>query len=159
MKDIYDMKIGESFYLKRTVAVISERNNRPCEYDEERIDVNALIIEELEKIKEEIQGLIDFEESCCGNTTLGYECLGVIENKISELKGDKKMNKELKTVKIGMESDFIIVNKDFIIKKFEKIKSEMIQERDSVDLSCADSFNWNIRLIDKHIAELKGETK
>lgn len=42
--------------------------------------------EELEKIKEEIQGLIDFEESCCGNTTLGYECLGVINNKIGELK-------------------------------------------------------------------------
>ena len=47
-------------------------------------------IEELEQIKNEIQGLIDFEESCCGNTTLGYECLSVINNKISELKGDNK---------------------------------------------------------------------
>ena len=45
-------------------------------------------IEELEKIKTEIQGLIDFEESCCGNTTLGYQCLGVIDDKISELKGE-----------------------------------------------------------------------
>ena len=42
----------------------------------------------LEKIKEEIQGLIDFEESCCGNTTLGYQCLGVVEDRISELKGE-----------------------------------------------------------------------
>ena len=39
-------------------------------------------IDELEKIKEEIQGLIDFEESCCGNTTLGYECLGVVNKSI-----------------------------------------------------------------------------
>ena len=46
-------------------------------------------IEELEKIKTEIQGLIDFEESCCGNTTLGYQCLGVIDDKISELKGSE----------------------------------------------------------------------
>ena len=45
-------------------------------------------IEELEKIKAEIQGLIDFEESCGGNTTLGYQCLGVIDDKISELKGE-----------------------------------------------------------------------
>ena len=43
--------------------------------------------EELQKIKDEIQDLIDFEESCCGNATLGYECLGVINNKLSELKG------------------------------------------------------------------------
>ena len=42
----------------------------------------------LEKWKTEIQGLIDFEESCCGNTTLGYQCLGVIDDKISELKGE-----------------------------------------------------------------------
>lgn len=47
-------------------------------------------IEELEKIKDEIQGLIDFEESCCGNTTLGYECLGVINKHIAELKGENK---------------------------------------------------------------------
>lgn len=44
--------------------------------------------EELEKIKNEIQGLIDFEKSCCGNATLGYQCLGVIEDRISELKGE-----------------------------------------------------------------------
>lgn len=48
------------------------------------------VIEELEQIKNEIQGLIDFEESCCGNTTLGYECLGVIDNHISELKENKE---------------------------------------------------------------------
>ena len=48
----------------------------------------ALIVKELERIKEEIQGLIDFEESCCGNTTLGYQCLGVVEDRISELKGE-----------------------------------------------------------------------
>ncbi len=47
--------------------------------------------------------------------------------------------------------------RDIISEELENIKAEMIQERDSVDLSCADSFNWNIRLIDKHIAELKGE--
>ena len=44
-----------------------------------------------------------------------------------------------------------------IIAELEQIKAEMEQERDLVDLSCADSFNWNIRLIDKHITELKGE--
>ena len=43
---------------------------------------------ELEKIKTEIQGLIDFEESCCDNTILGYECLDVIDKHISELKGE-----------------------------------------------------------------------
>lgn len=48
------------------------------------------VIEELENIKTEIQGLIDFEESCCGNTTLGYECLGVIDNHISELKENEE---------------------------------------------------------------------
>ena len=48
------------------------------------------IIEELEKIKSEIQGLIDFEESCCGNTTLGYQCLGVIEDRIAEMKGEQE---------------------------------------------------------------------
>ena len=62
----------------------------------ESIDLEYFIIhgtpleEELEKIKTEIQGLIDFEESCCGNITLGYQCLGVIEDIISELKGENK---------------------------------------------------------------------
>jgi len=46
--------------------------------------------EEFENIKEKIQGLIDFEESCCGNTTLGYQCLGVIEDRIAEMKGENK---------------------------------------------------------------------
>jgi hypothetical protein len=52
-------------------------------------------VKELEKIKEEIQGLIDFEEDCCSNATLGYECLGVIKNKISELKGENNANSNL----------------------------------------------------------------
>lgn len=61
-----------------------------------RMAVQALeqtngVIAELGKIKEEIQGLIDFEESCCGNTTLGYQCLGVIKDKISELKGESEV--------------------------------------------------------------------
>lgn len=52
--------------------------------------------------------------------------------------------------------EYVIKSK---IEELEKIKAEMIQERDSVDLSCTDTFNWNIRLIDKHIAELKGENE
>lgn len=43
------------------------------------------------------------------------------------------------------------------IEELEEIKKEMIQERDSVDLSCADTFNWNIKLIENHIAKIKGE--
>ena len=42
-----------------------------------------------------------------------------------------------------------------VIDELENIKLEMVHERDSVDLSCADSFNWNIRLIDKHIADCR----
>lgn len=56
-----------------------------------------------------------------------------------------------------LRKQFLLGKKHGAIEELEKIKAEMIQERDSVDLSCADSFNWNIRLIDKHIAELKGE--
>lgn len=69
---------------------------KALQYDREQYDkgykdgLRETFIEELEKIKEEIQGLIDFEESCCGNTTLGYECLGVINDKISELKGENE---------------------------------------------------------------------
>lgn len=43
------------------------------------------------------------------------------------------------------------------IEELEEIKREMILERDSVDLSCAETFNWNIKLIDNHIAKIKGE--
>ena len=57
-------------------------------YEELQNQVPNLIVEELEKIKTEIQGLIDFEESCGGNTTLGYQCLGVVKDRISELKGE-----------------------------------------------------------------------
>ena len=46
---------------------------------------------------------------------------------------------------------------DFAVDVLEKIKEEMKGDRDSVDISCRDSFNWNIGIIDKHIAELKGE--
>ena len=86
MKNIDDMKIGESFYLKWTVAKISERNNKPCEYDEERIDVNALIIDELEKVKEEIKEKYN-------RTMSGYRgglsyAIFIIDNHISELKGE-----------------------------------------------------------------------
>ena len=64
---------------------------------------NGLIIEELEKIKEEIQGLIDFEESCCGNTTLGYECLGVINESIEAIRGKniEKENEDMENNKAG----------------------------------------------------------
>lgn len=69
--------------LKRLV-----RKGLLSEKDLLRLFTDNDVIEKLEKIKDEIQGLIDFEESCCGNTTLGYECLGVINNKIGELKGE-----------------------------------------------------------------------
>ena len=72
-KKIYDRAMLGDFNI--TVFDEAVRNGIPLE-------------EELEKIKTEIQGLIDFEESCCGNTTLGYQCLGVIDDKISELKGE-----------------------------------------------------------------------
>ena len=81
MKDIKDMKIGESFYLKMTVAVISWRTNEPCEYDEERIDVNALIIEELEKIKAEMEAIKE-------GYIRGIDYLDIIDEHISELKGE-----------------------------------------------------------------------
>ena len=47
-------------------------------------------IGQLIKLETEIQGLIDFEESCCGNTTLGYQCLSAIKDKISELEGENE---------------------------------------------------------------------
>ena len=66
-------------------------------------DGRASLLEELEKIKEEIQGLIDFEESCCGNTTLGYECLGVINERIEAIRGKdtEKENKTMENNKAG----------------------------------------------------------
>ena len=43
-------------------------------------------------------------------------------------------------------------NQKSIIAELEKIKAEMRQERDSYDLSCINTFNVCIKLIDKHIA-------
>ena len=48
-----------------------------------------LFIEELEKIKAEINEQIDFNESCCERTDL-YEAIGIINRRISELKGEDK---------------------------------------------------------------------
>ncbi len=82
MKDIDDMGIGESFYLKQTVATISARTGKPCEFDEERIDISDLIIKELEKLKAE------FEEDryiLLNQTT----AIKVINNRITQLKGDE----------------------------------------------------------------------
>lgn len=85
------MKVDEQFKCKDC------DNYNQCNYYHNRRETSFICkefqnqwgyIEELEKIKTEIQGLIDFEESCCGNTTLGYQCLGVIDDKISELKGE-----------------------------------------------------------------------
>lgn len=61
--------------------VVSERTNRPCEYDEERIDVNAIIISELEKIKEEME---EIKSGCIG----GIDYFDIIDDHISELKGE-----------------------------------------------------------------------
>lgn len=97
MKDIDDMRIGESFYLKRTVAVISTRTGKPCEFDEERIDVNALIIEELEKIKAEIEDMwiksakdLRTGEVIYENLCEHSEVLDILNKHISELKGEQK---------------------------------------------------------------------
>ena len=59
--------------------------------------------EELENIKNEIQGLIDFEESCCGNTTLGYSCLRVINESIEAIRGKniEKENEDMENNKAG----------------------------------------------------------
>ena len=46
--------------------------------------------------------------------------------------------------------------KGALIAELEVIKYEMLLKRDSVDLFQS-AFNWNIELIEKHIAELKGE--
>jgi hypothetical protein len=92
MKDIDDMRIGESFYLKRTVAVISTRTGKPCEFDEERIDINDLIITELEKIKAEMEIIhnryaINFQGF---SMSVAQECIDIINNEIAELKGENK---------------------------------------------------------------------
>ena len=47
-------------------------------------------------------------------------------------------------------------SKGALIAELEVIKYEMLLKRDSVDLFQS-AFNWNIELIEKHIAELKGE--
>ena len=85
-----------TFAIEQAIGykVDKEELIKALQYDREQYDkgyrdgVRETFIEELEKLKTEIQGLIDFEESCCGNTTLGYQCLGVIDDKISELKGE-----------------------------------------------------------------------
>lgn len=84
MKDIYDMGIGESFYLKETVATLSTRTGKPCEFDEERIDINDLIIAELENIKEEME-----EQSNRNFYENGWwtYVLSVFDKHISKLKG------------------------------------------------------------------------
>lgn len=48
---------------------------------------NAKTVEELEKIKAEINEQIDFNESCCERTDL-YEAIGIINRRIAELKGE-----------------------------------------------------------------------
>ena len=65
--------------------------------------VKDKIIAKLEKIKGEIQGLIDFEESCCGNATLGYSCLRVINESIEAIRGKniEKENKDMENNKAG----------------------------------------------------------
>ena len=45
---------------------------------------------------------------------------------------------------------------DKTVEELEKIKYEMLLKRDSVELF-QNVFNWNIELIDKRIAELKGD--
>lgn len=91
--------------MTREEAIEVLQQDIPCEHDTDLIEaldmgIKALenqksIIEELENLKEEIQGLIDFEESCCGNATLGYECLGVINERIEAIRG-KNIEKERK---------------------------------------------------------------
>ena len=53
-------------------------------------NLRSYAVDELEKVREKIQSLIDFEEGCSGNTTLGYECLGIINDTLSDLKGENK---------------------------------------------------------------------
>lgn len=92
MKDIDDMRIGESFYLKMTVAVISTRNGKPCEFDEERIDINDLIIAELEKIKEKINSEdvnCQYEDDYVYSSGL-QKAIELIDNSIKELKGEQE---------------------------------------------------------------------
>ena len=85
MKFIIELDERRFKDLQRIASIQMRRKCLTCE----QIIANGIpLSEELEKIKEEIQGLIDFEESCCGNTALGYQCLGVIKDRISELKGE-----------------------------------------------------------------------
>lgn len=88
--------------------------------DFESKDYTECVIEELEKIKEEIQGLIDFEESCCGYTTLAYECLGVINERIEAIRGKsiEKENKDMENNKAGWTEYKDI--KDTLVSLFDK---------------------------------------
>jgi archaellum component FlaC len=47
------------------------------------------VIDELESLQEEIQNLIDFNESCDGHTDL-YQADGLIKERIAKLKGEIK---------------------------------------------------------------------
>lgn len=85
------MKVDEQFKCKDC------DNYNLCNYYDNRRETSFIckefqnqwgFIEELEKIRDEIQDLVDFEETCCGNAILGYQCLSVINNKITELKGE-----------------------------------------------------------------------
>lgn len=53
-------------------------------------DVKSIVVEELEKIKAEIEKIILFEESRDESATLAYECLGIVDKELYELKGDNK---------------------------------------------------------------------
>ena len=48
----------------------------------------ALIVKELEKIKAEIQSIIALADSRGEDSKLAYQCLIVINERISELKGE-----------------------------------------------------------------------
>ena len=95
MKVIPNMGIGESFYLKKTVVAISTRTGTPCEFDEERIDINDLIIAELEKLKAEIEehgnkaNVNKNEYELAISQTCDYISI-IIDNHIKELKGEQE---------------------------------------------------------------------
>ena len=78
-----------------------------------------------------------------------YECVKEIKDWY-----DPIFDKD-KSVKInGIETDFIIVDKNFIIDEFEKLKAEF--EEDKYIL-----LNQTVakQIIDKYIAKLKGESR
>lgn len=78
-----------------------------------------------------------------------YECVKEIKDWY-----DPIFDKD-KSVKInGIETDFIIVDKNFIIDEFEKLKAEFEEDRYIL-------LNQTvaIQIIDKYIAKLKGESR